>query len=320
MLEKIKSLSKDTAVYGISTMISRFFTFLLVPFYTNIFLPSEYGIITNMFAYIAMLNVFFSIGLESGYFKFASTLEIGDKQDNFSQPFILIFLNSLLLSTLIFFFSNGLTGFFLIDESQSILIKLSALILFFDAICLVPFAYLRLQRQPKKFAMFKIINVAIMFALNLILIMYFKLGIEAVFISNVVASAVTFLLLLPIVIPNLKIRFNKKLIKELLYFSLPYIPAGIASNIIHVINRPIILKYTNEQTLGIFQANYRLGIFMMLFVSIFEFAWRPFFLNHAKDPEAKKLFAKILTLFIVAASVIFLSVSLFISDFIKIYR
>lgn len=317
MLEKIKSLSKDTAIYGISTMVSRFFTFLLVPFYTNVFLPSEYGIITNVFAYIAMLNVFFSIGLESGYFKFASTMEIGDKKDNFSQPFLLILLNSFLMSFLIFFFSQDLTGFFLIGDDEKILIQLSALILFFDAICLVPFAHLRLNRNPKRFATFKIINVAIMFALNLILILVFNFGIEAVFISNLVASGVTFLLLSPIVISNLRIKFNKKLIKELLYFSLPYIPAGIASNIIQVINRPIILKYTNEQTLGIFQANYRLGIFMMLFVSIFEFAWRPFFLNHAKDPDAKKLFSKVLTLFIVAASFIFLTVSLFVADVIK---
>ncbi|KXK04634.1 MAG: polysaccharide biosynthesis protein [Chlorobi bacterium OLB4] len=317
MLEKIKSLSQDTVIYGISTMVSRFFTFLLVPFYTNVFPPSDYGIITNVFAYIAMLNVFFSIGLESGYFKFASTLELGDRKENFSQPFIIIFTNSFVLSVLIFFFAPNLTGIFLLSSSQSLLVKLAAAILFFDAICLVPFAYLRLQRKAKKFALLKVINICIMFILNLILILVLKLGIEAVFIGNLIASAVTFILLIPDVLTNLRLSLNKHLIRELIFFSLPYIPAGIASNIIQVINRPLLLKYSGEETLGIFQANYKLGIFVMLFVSIFEFAWRPFFLNHAKDPDAKNLFSKVLTLFVIAASTLFLVISLYIPDVVK---
>ena len=96
MLDKIKSLSKQTLIYGTSTIIGRFLNFILVPFYTNVFPPAEYGIITLVFAYTALLNIFFTIGFESGYFKFASTLEIGDKKENFSLPFLTIFINSLL--------------------------------------------------------------------------------------------------------------------------------------------------------------------------------------------------------------------------------
>ena len=94
MLEKIKSLSKETLIYGTSTIVGRFLNFILVPFYTNVFPPSEYGIVTLIFAYIAMMNIFFSIGFESGYFKFASTLEAGDEKENFSLPFFTILLNS----------------------------------------------------------------------------------------------------------------------------------------------------------------------------------------------------------------------------------
>ncbi len=314
MLEKIKSLSKDTLIYGVSTIAGRFLNFLLVPLYTNIFPPGEFGVVANVFAYIAILNVFFTIGLESGYFKFASTLEVGDEKENFTHPFLGIFFNSLVLSLILFLFSGDFSYVFQVDVSRQILIKYTAVILFFDAVAIVPFAYLRLKTKPKLFATIKFINILINVIGNIVLILFLKHGIEAVFISNIIASVVTVILLLPVIVSNFEISFNKKLISELLRFSLPHIPSGISSNIVQVINRPILTALTNDTTVGIFQANYRLGIFMMLFVSMFEFAWRPFFLNNAKLPDAKKLFAKVMTIFVLAASFIFIILTLFIED------
>ncbi len=302
MIDKLKSLSKDTLIYGTSTILGRFLNFLFVPIYTNLFLPAEFGIVANIYAYIAILNVFLTVGLESGYFKFASTLEVGSEKENFSHPYIGIFLNAFLMSGILFVFSTGLTSVFQIDVSRGILLKYTALILFFDAVTIVPFAYLRLQHKPKKFAAIRLVNIVATVVFNLLFIVVLKKGIEYVFISNVIASGLTFILLLPIVWKNFKISFNKELVKELLKFSLPYIPAGISSNIIQVVNRPILTALTNDYTVGVFQANYRLGIFMMLFVSMFEFAWRPFFLQNAKDPNAKELYAKVMTLFLVIAS------------------
>ena len=314
MLDKIKNLSKDTMIYGTSTIVGRFLNFLLVPVYTNIFLPGEFVIVANVYAYIAILNVFFSVGLESGYFKFASTVEVGTEKENFSHPFFGIFLNSLILSAILFIFANQFTYLFQIDLNRAYLLRYTAVILFFDALVLVPFGYLRLKHKPRQFAMIRIINISVNVILNLVLILGFRLGIESVFISNLVASALTFAMLSPIVIKNITFTFNKALVKEILKFSLPYIPAGISANIIQVINRPILTALTNESTVGIFQANYRLGIFMMLFVSMFEFAWRPFFLQNAKEKNAKDIYSKVMTLFILVASLIFLFLSFFIDN------
>jgi len=319
MLDKIKTLSKETLIYGTNTIIGRFLGFLFVPLYTNVFSPGEFGIVANVYAYIAILNVFFTIGLESGYFRFAATLDIGTDKQNFSHPFLGIFINSVVLSSLLLFFSDNFTGFFMVDESRSYLIRLTAIILFFDAVAIVPFAYLRLHHKPVKFVFFKIIGIIINVSLNFILILGFKLGIESVFISNVVSSVFTVLLLLPVIISNLTLSFNKKLLEDLLKFSLPYIPAGISSNLIQVINRPMLFAITKDATaVGIFQANYRLGIFMMLFVSMFEFAWRPFFMQNFKLPDAKKIFAKILTVFVIIGAFIFISLTLFIDDIVRI--
>lgn len=319
MIQKIKNLSKETLIYGTSTMVGRFLNFILVPFYTNFIPPAEYGIIANIFAYIAILNVFFSLGLESGFFRFSAFQEIGSKKENFSLPFVTIFLNSLILSAVLFFFPSVFSGIFSVTQANYDLIKYTALILFFDAIVLVPFANLRLHHKPVKFSIIKIINIVVNVALNFILIIGFNMGIEAILISNLAASVVTFIILLPEIFANLEIKFNKELFIELLKFSLPYIPAGISANIIQVIDRPMLVYLTNDQTAGIYTANYKLGIIMMIFVTMFDFAWRPFFLNNAKDENAKLLFSKVMTLFIMVGAFICLVTTLFLNDIILIF-
>jgi len=319
MREKIKSLSKDTLIYGTSTVIQRFLAFILVPLYSNVYPPAEFGIQALLFSYIAILNVFFSIGFESGYFKFASTLEIGDKKDNFSLPYFSIFINSFLLSAVLFIFPVSLAPIFQLDpERAPVLLRYAALILFFDAAVLIPFAYLRLRRRAKVFGALKVLSISINVALNILFILVFHWGIEAIFLANAIASGVTFLIFIPLILKNLTFRFNKQLYKEILKFSIPLIPAGIGANLVQVIDRPILRYLTNEQTVGIYQANYRMGILMMLFCSIYEFAWRPFFLQTAKEPDAKQIFSKIMTFFIFAACVLFLFFSFYIENIVKI--
>src|SRR3990172_3262935 len=110
MLEKIKSLSKQTLIYGTSTIVGRFLNFILVPFYTNVFPPSEYGIVAILFAYIAFMNIVYSMGFEAGYFRFASSNEIGNEKQNFSHPFFVILSNSAFLSFIILLFSGNISG------------------------------------------------------------------------------------------------------------------------------------------------------------------------------------------------------------------
>jgi O-antigen/teichoic acid export membrane protein len=127
------------------------------------------------------------------------------------------------------------------------------------------------------------------------------------------------LVVFPVITKNIKPSFHKGLFKKLLRFGLPYLPAGLGSMIIQVIDRPIMEKLTNLSTLGIYQASYKLGIFMMLFVTMFQFAWQPFFLEESKGENAKQIFSKVLTYFTLAGSFILVLVSLFISDLITMH-
>jgi O-antigen/teichoic acid export membrane protein len=190
--------------------------------------------------------------------------------------------------------------------------------LFFDTATLIPFSELRLERKASRFAVIRILNITINVALNFILILIYDYGIEAIFISNLAASIFSFIALLPTIIANIEWNVDKKYLKKMLFFGLTYLPASVASMIVQVIDVPIIRELTNEATLGIYRANYKLGIFMMLFVSMFHYAWQPFFLTNAKEENAKNIFSKVLSLFLIFTSFIWIILSLFIEDIASI--
>jgi O-antigen/teichoic acid export membrane protein len=318
MFDKLKQLTKDTAVYGISTMLGRFLNFLLVPFYTHVFIPEEYGIVTNIYAFIALMNIVYIYGMDAAYLKFASLKEIGDDKDNFSTPFLSVLFSSIVLSVMILLFRNSINATFSISSEYSHLIFYIILILLVDSLVVIPFIKLRLERKAKTFALYKILNIFINVILNLYLILNLKLGVEAVFISNLAASLFSLVLLLPSIVNNFKFSFHKILFIKLLKFGLPYFPAGLGVMLIQVIDRPIMEHLTDLKTVGIYQANHKLGIFMMLFVNMFQYAWQPFFMQESKEENAKELFSKVLTYFTLSGSFILIILSLFISDIVKL--
>ncbi len=317
MFSQIKRLGADTAVYGISSIVARLLNFLLVPFYANVFTPAEYGIVATVYSYIAFFNIFYSYGMESAYFRFASGKEIGSDKENFSTPFISILITSVLFSSAFILFADPLTSVFQISHSFYRIIYYTAGILFFDALAIIPFASLRLQRRAKLFATLKVVNIVLTILLNLYSVLVLQWGIEGIFFSNLAASVITFVLLLPVITHQFEFRFHRGLYSELLKFGLPIVPVGLAGIVLAIADRPILKMLMDDASVGIYQANYRLGIFMNAVVGMFEYAWRPFFLSHAKDPDAKKLYARVMTYFLLTTSAIFLVLSFFISDIIQ---
>ncbi len=318
MFQKLKELSKDTAIYGISTMVGRFLTFLLVPLYTNVFVKSDYGVVVNIYFFIAVMNVVFIYGMDSAFLKYSSKIKIGDKKDNFSTPYLSVIIVGVILFFTVLLLKFDLSAILSIPSKYIYLLNYAAVILFVDALAVIPFIKLRLERKAKKFAAFKIINISVSLILNLYLILVLKFGIEAIFIANLIASILTYLLLFPSVIKNLRFRINRELLKSLLKFGLPYFPAGLGAMLIQGVDRPILGYLTNLGTVGVYSANYKLGIFMMLFVSMFQFAWQPFFLQNENEKNAKDIFSKVFTYFALAGSFVLVFISLFISDIIKI--
>ncbi|MBI1804276.1 MAG: polysaccharide biosynthesis C-terminal domain-containing protein [Ignavibacteriae bacterium] len=318
MFDKIKRLGSETAIYGASTILSRFLNFLLVPFYTNVLVPGEFGIVSYIYSMIAFVNVIYSYGMESAYFKYASTMELGTEKQNFSTPFLSLFMTSVLFSFAIVAAASPIVGALKIPPEYKSIVLYAAGILALDAIAIIPFASLRMEHRAKLFATVKFLNILTNVVMNVLLLAVFHKGVTGIFISGFVASALTVVLLLPTILRHLIVDMKNDLLGALVRFGLPSIPAGLAAMAVQVIDRPILRSLTDDATVGIYQANYRLGIFMMLIVQMYDYAWRPFYFSMAKEENAKEVFARVLTYIVLLMSVVFLVLTFFIGDIVKI--
>lgn len=318
MLEKLKQLSKETAIYGASTIVGRFLNFLLVPFYTNIFDRTEFGIYTYVYSVLAFLNIVYIYGMDASFMKYSSEVEGEDKKRAFSTPFLFVAGTSVLLTVVSLLFYGNINGLLKLPGSHSHLAMYVIFILLFDTMALIPFASLRLERKAKKFALFKLLNIFVNLLLNIVLIVGYDMGIEAIFISNLAASAVALLLLLPDIKAQLVIKIDPALLKKMFRFGIFFLPASITAMMVQMIDVPIVTALTDYATVGLYRANYKLGIFMMLVVQMFNYAWQPFFLTNAKEPNAKEIFSKVLTLFVTVAGFIWIILTVIIDDIVHI--
>ncbi len=250
--------------------------------------------------------------------RFVASLDKWEKKQAVSVPLLSLVGTSLVFSLFLHNGAPSLAGLLGIGVEHADFVRYAAWILFFDTVAIVPFAYLRMENRAKMFAGMRILNIVITIALTVIFLVALGMKAETVFIANLAASGVTAILLLWIVRGQLTFRFSSSLYLEMLRFGLPYIPAGLAGIAIQVIDRPILKALTNDATVGIYQANYRLGVLMMLVVGMFDYAWRPFFLTHAKDQDAPRLFSKVFTYFVSLMMLVFVVVSLFIDDLVRI--
>ena len=303
MSKAILRLGKETLVYGTSTVVARLLNFCLVPFYTYYLATAEYGVAATVFAIIALLNVVFLFGMDQSYLRFASEAE--NKKEVFQHCFYALLLYGAVLGGMMFLFSKPLSVLVGIGADHVNLIRLAVFILFLDMLNMIPFTKLRLQRRAWYFAGVRTASIIVNVLCNVLFIAVYKMGVESIFWANIFASFASLLLLSPVVWEELKsgpVSFNFSLQKQMLLFAWPFVPAGLASLLVSVIDKPILVKLVGLSEVGIYQANFKIGVFMMLIVSMFDQAWRPFFLSHAKDKDAKNLFAKVLTFFTAFAS------------------
>ncbi len=318
ILGKIKQLSKETAIYGVSTIVGRFLQFLLVPLYTNLISRNDFGIYTQVYVIVAFLNIAYIYGMDAAFMKYATHKKGREKREAFSTPFWLVTFSTLFLTTIFYLLSDNVASLASLPGNYHYLMKYVVFILFFDTLALIPFADLRLENRPVKFATIKLFNIFINLSLNLILIVVYDFGIEAIFISNLAASVFSLVALLPDIAKKLSFNFNRELFNKLIKFGLPYLPASLTSMMVQMIDVPILERLTNFETVGLYRANYKLGVFMMLFVVMFNYAWQPFFLSNANEKNAKEIFSKVLTVFVFIAGFIWLGLSVFIDDIVSI--
>ncbi len=314
----LKKLTTDSAIYGVSNILGRFITFLLVPFYTNTLLKGDYGIVIVVYAYIAFLNGVFTFGLEPAYMRFVANARGEERDRIFSAALFFILLAGIALAALLLPLTPYMQGLIGHRVGWESILPLAILIVVLDAVNAIPFAALRMENRARSFATIKFVSIVLNVSLNVLFIAVLHMSIVSVFVSGVIASASSTLLLLPVITRRTRRGVDRALLRQMLKYGLPTMPGAVAIMLIEIIDKPILLLLTDAETVGVYGAAYKLGIFMMLVVSIFRYAWQPFYLQLTEDPGAKRLFARVMTYFVLLGSIIVLVLSLFIEDIVRL--
>ena len=334
-----KKLASQTAVYGISSIVGRVLTYLLVPVYTKRFAAADYGIVTGLYAYVSFLNVVFTYGLETTFFRFANRAG-ADRQALYDRVLSLLLVSSVLLAGLLAWQADALLRLLGLPPGHERYAVWLALILGLDAVAAIPFARLRLRNQARRFAAIRMASIGLNVALNLFFIVLCpdvlagkylpalqplvarvydpSLGVGYVFLANLAASAFTLLLLAPELL-QLRLRLSMAPLRPLLVYAYPIMLMGLAGMINETLDRillPIWLPegfYPGKSSLtavGIYGACYKLSIFMSLVIQAFRYAAEPFFFSQSTDKNSPATFALVLKWFTLCCAVIFVGVSL----------
>lgn len=335
----IKSLFKDTVIYGVSSIAGRMINWLLVPFYTHILTQaSDYGIVTNIYAWVAILLILLTYGTETGYFRFANKEDLKEK-----KVFSTILIGLLITTSLFLIATYSSSGFIansLKYPDHPEYIMLMACIIAMDVIVSLPFARLRYQQRPILFASLKLVSIAINIACNLFFLLlcpwwasqspdgWVHYIYEAdkqvlyIFISNFISSFVILLFFLPSI---LRIRwfFDRKLFKQVLHYSFPLLLVGLAGSLSLFVDKilyPHIAPASSDalHDLGIYGANYKIAVIMVMLTQAFRFAFEPFIFARSKSKQADEtqIYAHIMNYFIAFGLLVFLGVTCFI-DIVK---
>lgn len=321
-MSALRKLAGQTAIYGLSSILARFLNFLLTPLYTSkgVFPPEEFGVITAFYAWAAFLLVLLTFGMETTFFRFANRKELDPKRAYGTAFFAVAFL-ALPFMGLSVLFQDGIAGAMRYPEFGN-LVWMLALALGLDAITAIPMARLRHEGKPWRFVAVNMSNIGLTVVLSLYFFAYRKpldpsIDVSYVFLINLVASGVKFLLLVP-QWPRFA-QFDRALLKPMRAFAGPLAIAGLAGMVNETADRAV-LKFllpadVADAQLGIYGACYKLAVIITLFIQAFRMGAEPFFFSHAKEANSKETFARIMNLFVAVCMTAFLVVMLFLDVF-----
>jgi O-antigen/teichoic acid export membrane protein len=341
---QMKILAKETAIYGVSSIVGKFLNWMLVPLYTYVLQQqSDYGIVTNLYAWTALLLVILTYGMETGFFRFANK-EGENPQTVYKTSLIALFSTSLLFAVVCVVWQVPIAvalGY----PTHSEFIAMLGVVVAMDAFASIPFAYLRYKKHPLQFAALKLLFVFLNIVLNLFfLVLCPKIqdwgiiaswynpdyGVGYVFVANIMATAIQTMFLLPAILEGFKSSgaqecrclgvFSWKLLGQMLKYSLPLLVLGVCGIMNQTLDRilfPFFYTGADAQTqLGIYGACFKVAMVMMMFTQAFRYAYEPFVFAKHKDKQSVAAYADAMKYYIVFSYMILLGM-IFYLDLLK---
>ncbi len=332
MSNPIKKLAGQTAVYGLSSIVGRALNYLLVPLYTQVFAdPSDYGVVSELYAWVAFLVVFLTFGMETAFFRF-----LQDKKDTdnvFLNGFLTVIGLNVLFFAFLLLFNQNIADLMLYSGHNEYIILLGAIVCV-DAITALPLAKLRAENRAIKFVFIQIVAILTNIGLNLFFMLVLfdpsrpEEGVFFILLANLFAS-----LTKPVLLYNdflkLRFQFDFQLAKEMGIYSIPLVIASFAGIINETMDRIMLkhmlydgststsLKYAEAQV-GIYSACYKLAMLVTILLQAYRYAAEPFFFAQMKNQEKNQVYSKVMNFFVAMVCLVFLVVSLNI-EFFKLF-
>jgi O-antigen/teichoic acid export membrane protein len=324
-LNPLKKLLGQTAVYGLSSIIGRTLNYLLVPLYTSVFAnqPEEYGVVSQLYAFVAFLMVILTFGMETTLFRFVQ--DSPDREKVFRTSFLTVIGLNLLFFIGIFFFNGQIANALLFNEHPEYIVLMGVIVII-DAVSSIPLAKLRLEERAMRFALIQFTSIGVNILLNLVLLLGFvnpenpENGVLFILIANLISSLVKPLLLRADFI-GFRLQVDWELMKRMLVYAIPIVIAGFAGIINEVIDR-IMLKQMlydpasgftasmADAQIGIYSACYKLAMLVTILLQAYRYAAEPFFFNQLQNQDRNKLYVKLMNYFVAVVCLVFLVVSL----------
>ena len=330
----IKYLFKDTAIYGLSSIVGRFLNWCLVPMYTYCFTEAQYGVVTDLYAYAAIALIILTYGMETGFFRFANHERLAKTGQVYTTA-----LSSLGVSSMIFIIigcllSPEITRWLEYADNPAYIWTMVVAV-GVDAYTSLPFAYLRYKKRPIRFATLKLLNIAVNIGLNLFFILLCPViwrtspewiawfyrpdfGIGYIFLANMISSLVVLMLVIPEIFAE-TYSFSGKLLREMLRYSYPLVILGIAGVMNQTIDKILYPMLAPDKALamdglGVYAANYKVAVVMVMFIQAFRFAYEPFIFaqNKEKGEDKTRAYSEAMKWFVIFGLFIFLGVMYFL--------
>ena len=313
----LKSLAKETAIYGVSSIVGRFLNYLLVPVYT-IALPASsggYGVVTNIYAWVALMLVLLTCGMETGFFRFANKGQ-DDPMRVYSTTLLSVSFGSVVFVALGLLFLEPIAGWLEYGEHPWY-IGMMMIVVAMDAIQSIPFAYLRYKKRPIKFAALKLLFIFLNIALNLFYYVVLKGNdVGYAFLFNLICTSVVMLCMIP-ELRGFTYVLDRELLKRMLRYSLPLVILGVAGILNQVADKiifPFVYPDEAEATiqLGIYGAASKIAMIMAMFTQAFRFAYEPFVFGKSKEKDSREMYAQAMKFFIIFTLLAFLAVMFYL--------
>ena len=321
---KLKRLGSESLIYGLSSVFGRFLSYLLQFMYVGYFNPAENGVQSAVYTYVPILSIVFLWGMDVAYMRSAAQVKdrgLEERQRAFSMSFAIVAFAGAAAMLLGFLASPWLADVFNVPLDGFLYLLA---IVYTDALIAVPYAHLRMTGRAKRYAVLRLLFVAVSIALNVALIAWLRWGVEAIFISNLAAN----LVVLALFAGEIRRLFRPRLLRgadwrPLWAYALPIMPAMFAVMIVENGDRMVlnwlpervaqaVYGMDTKEVVGIYNFNYKLGVAMLLVAQMFRMAWTPFSLQHGRDPHAGRLFSRVLTAVMLVCSVAFLGLALLV--------